>query len=56
MKGIVCKRLDTALGKDGAAGAQPIRDWQHGTKLPHGALALAHDYSSVTFRACASET
>jgi bifunctional non-homologous end joining protein LigD len=26
-EGIVCKRLDTALGKDAAAEAQPIRDW-----------------------------
>jgi hypothetical protein len=52
----VCKRLDTALGQDAAAEAQPIRDWQHGTKLLHRSLALAHSYSSVAFRACARET
>jgi hypothetical protein len=52
----VCKRLDTALGKDATAEARPIRDWLHGTKLPHGPLALAHGYSPVTFRACARET
>ena len=27
LEGIVCKRLDTALGKDAVAEAQPIRDW-----------------------------
>jgi hypothetical protein len=26
LEGIVCKRLDTALGKDAVAEAQPIRD------------------------------
>jgi hypothetical protein len=27
LEGIVCNRLDTALGKDADVGAQPIRDW-----------------------------
>jgi hypothetical protein len=43
--GIVCKRLDTALGKDAAAEAQPIRP-----------TCVCSGYSLLAFRGFASGT